>query len=636
MSDLVLLVWVWSEFMNSHLRMAFFYVIRCIIEKGEMNMELKERKEINPQDMWDLSTLFQSDEAFEEAMNEADEIIGGLEQYRGTLHDAQHIASYLKAECEAERRISNLYSYGFLRKTEDTRNTKALNMYTRAYGKLVALQTAESFASPEILANSDEVLQQIISDPCVEEFRFLLQNLIDQKAHMLSDREEAILAAMGEAFNVPSEAAGALMNADMTFGKALDSEGKEHEVSQSGYIVLQTDNDRTLRKNAFDSYYDTYAKHINTLTTLFAGYVRQTGTEAKLRGYASARNMRMDSDHIPVSVYDNLIETVHERMDLMHRYVKLRKRLLKLDEVHYYDVYAPLVQGNERRYSYDEAKAMVIEAVQPLGEEYVERVKKAFEDRWVDVWPNRGKEGGAFSEGTYDSNPFIKMNFTGTLDSVSTLAHEMGHSQHTWLTNHTQPYQYSRYTMFVAEVASTVNENLLISRMLEKETDPYQRLILLNQYMEGFKGTVYRQTMFAEFEKQAHALDEAGTPLTSDVLNGLYEKLIREYFGEELVFDDAVKYEWARIPHFYYLFYVYVYATGYCSAAAIARSILDGKEGALQGYLDFLKMGGSAYPLDELAHAGVDLTTPEPVHTALDMFASVLDEAEKIAGELGL
>ncbi|MGM9942018.1 MAG: oligoendopeptidase F [Bulleidia sp.] len=599
-------------------------------------MELKERKEINPQDMWDLSTLFESDAAFEEAMKQADEMIGSLGQYRGTLHDAQHIAAYLKTESEVERKISNLYSYGFLRKTEDTRNTKALNMYNRVCGKLAALQTAESFASPEILANSDAVLEAIVNDPCVEEYRFLLKNLIDQKQHMLSDREEAVLAAMSEVFNVPYEASGALRDADMTFADALDSEGNRHEVSQSGYIVLQNSDDRTLRKNAFDSYYDTYQKHINTLTTLFAGYVRQTGIEAKLRGYESVRNMRMDSDHIPVSVYDNLIDTVHERMDLMHRYVKLRKRLLKLDEVHYYDVYAPLVQGNEKTYSYDEAKDMVIDAVQPLGTEYVDRVRKAFEDRWVDVWPNRGKEGGAFSEGTYDSNPFIKMNFTGTLDSVSTLAHEMGHSQHTWLTNHTQPYQYSRYTMFVAEVASTVNENLLISRMLEKETDPYQRLVLLNQYMEGFKGTVYRQTMFAEFEKQAHALDEAGTPLTSDVLNELYEKLIREYFGEELVFDDAVKYEWARIPHFYYLFYVYVYATGYCSAAAIARSILDGKEGALEGYLEFLKMGSSAYPLDELAHAGVDLTTPEPIHTALDVFASVLDEAEKTAGELGL
>lgn len=595
-----------------------------------MNMELKERKEINPQDMWDLSTLFQSDEAFEEAMNEADEIIGGLEQYRGTLHDAQHIASYLKAECEAERRISNLYSYGFLRKTEDTRNTKALNMYTRAYGKLVALQTAESFASPEILANSDEVLQQIISDPCVEEFRFLLQNLIDQKAHMLSDREEAILAAMGEAFNVPSEAAGALMDADMTFENALDSEGKEHEVSQSGYIVLQTDNDRTLRKNAFESYYDTYAKHINTLTTLFAGYVRQTSTVAKLRGYASARNMRMDSDHIPVSVYDNLIETVHERMDLMHRYVKLRKRLLKLDEVHYYDVYAPLVQGNERRYSYDEAKAMVIEAVQPLGEEYVERVKKAFEDRWVDVWPNRGKEGGAFSEGTYDSNPFIKMNFTGTLDSVSTLAHEMGHSQHTWLTNHTQPYQYSRYTMFVAEVASTVNENLLISRMLEKESDPHQRLILLNQYMEGFKGTVYRQTMFAEFELEINRRNERGESLTAASLNELYHELNCRYFGDGIVIDPEIDVEWARIPHFYYDYYVYQYATGYSAAIALSRRILKEGDPAVKDYINFLSGGCSADPITLLRGAGVDMATAQPINEALQLFDELIDEMEQL------
>lgn len=593
-------------------------------------MEVKERKDINPQDMWDLSTLFENDEEFEKALKQADSLINEVKAYQGTLHEAGNILACLKKECEVSRKIANLYSYGFLRKTEDTRNTKAQTMFSAAYAKMVALQTATSYIQPEILANDEETADRIIHDPSLSEFAFMLENMFAEKEHMLSEKEEALLASLGEVFAVPEQASGALMDADMTFSDAKDSDGKEHEITPSTYILTQTSDDRVLRKNAFESFYAEFAKHINTLTSLYAGYIKGTVAESRLRGYASSRNMRMDGDHIPVSVYDNLIETVHSRMDLMHRYVALRKKMLKLDEVHYYDVYAPLIKGQGTTYSYQQAKDMVLSAVTPLGEEYVKRVEQAFAERWVDVWPNKGKEGGAFSEGTYDSNPFIKMNYTGTLDSVSTLAHEMGHSQHTWLTNHTQPYQYSHYTMFVAEVASTVNENLLIEQMLKQETDPKERLRLLNQYMEGFKGTVYRQTMFAEFEKEAHAMYEAGQPLTCDNLNALYERLIREYFGEQLVVDEQVKYEWARIPHFYYLFYVYVYATGYCSATAISQNILNHKEGAVENYLKFLSMGSSAYPLDELKVAGVDLATPQPIDIALDKFASVLDEAEKI------
>lgn len=599
-------------------------------------MEVKERKEMDPQYMWDLSTLFSSDEEFEEALKQADELIGQMKVFQGTLHDAESILACLKKECEVSRKIVDLYSYGFLRKTEDTRNTKAQTMFSAAYAEMVSLQTATAYIQPEILACDDETLATIITDPVLKEFRFMLENMVGEKEHMLSEKEEALLASLGEVFAVPEQAAGALMDADMTFAAAADQDGKEHEISQSTYILTQTSDDRVLRKNAFESYYAEFTKHINTLTSLYSGYIKGAVAESRLRGYASSRNMRMDGDHIPVCVYDNLIETVHSRMDLMHRYVAFRKKMLKLDEVHYYDVYAPLIKGKGASYSYQQAMDMVIEAVNPLGEEYVSRVRQAFADHWVDVWPNKGKEGGAFSEGTYDSNPFIKMNYTGTLDSVSTLAHEMGHSQHTWLTNHTQPYQYSHYTMFVAEVASTVNENLLIEQMLKQETDSMERLRLLNQYMEGFKGTVYRQTMFAEFEKEAHAMYEAGQPLTCDLLNALYERLIREYFGDELVVDEQVKYEWARIPHFYYLFYVYVYATGYCSAAAISQNILNHEEDAVENYLKFLSMGSSSYPLDELKVAGVDLTTPQPIDIALDKFASVLDEAEKIAEELGL
>lgn len=402
-------------------------------------------------------------------------------------------------------------------------------------------------------------------------------------------------------------------------------------MSGSSYILLQSSSDRTLRENAFRSFYKGFREHINTFAQTYSGCVKAATTEAAMRGYGSSREMSMSGDNIPVSVYDNLIDTVHMRMDLMYRYVKLRKRLLGLDELHYYDVYAPLVKGESRTYTYREAQQMVLDAVAPLGKEYADRVKMAYEQRWIDVYPNRGKRGGAFSSGTYDSNPFILTNFTGTLDSVSTIAHEMGHSQHTWLTNHHQPAQYADYSLFVAEVASTVNENLLIEQLLRKEQDPQRRLALLNQYLEGFKGTVYRQTMFAEFERDAHAMVERGEALTPDKLDSLYRKLIHEYFGDDLVVDPEVAYEWARIPHFYRAFYVYVYATGYCSAAALSEGILTKGEPAVKKYLEFLSMGSSRYPLDELKHAGVDLTTPDPVNEALDKFGKVLEDAERTA-----
>ena len=601
-----------------------------------MSEVVKERKDIDIKDTWDLSTLFKSDEDFEVALKQFDPKIKDIKKYEGKLNNAHDILAFLKEKNEAGRLVSNLFCYANLRKVEDTRDDKALAMYSKAYGKLVEFQTCLSFANPEILANDDDKLKEIINDEKLKEFNFYLNDLVREKAHLLSNKEETILAAFAEVFNAPEQTMSALTNADMKFDVVKDSEGVMHELNESTYILLQTSKDRTLRKNSFDSFYKTYKNHINTLSTTFSANVKTNVTEAKLRGYKSSREMKMSCDNIPESVYDNLINTVHKRMDLMYRYVKLRKRILKLDELHYYDLYTPLTSGIDTKYSYDEAKQMVIEAVTPLGKEYVARVKKAFEDRWVDVYPNKGKESGAFSSGTFDSNPFIKMNFTGTLDSVSTLAHEMGHSQHSWLTHHNQPFQYADYTMFVAEVASTVNENLLIEKLLKEEKDLDRRLALLNQYLEGFKGTVYRQTMFAEFEKETHSMAKRGEALTAKSLSDKYLDLIKLYFGKDMVIDEEVKYEWARIPHFYYFFYVYVYATGFSSACAISENILSGKKDAVKKYLEFLAMGSSKYPLDELKHAGVDLNTPEPIDIALNKFEKVLIEAEDIASKLGL
>lgn len=598
-------------------------------------LELKERKDLDEQYFWDLQTLFASEEEWEKALNKCDEYVGEFAAYSGKLKDADTILSCLKAQVKAFGHLENVYCYASLRNTEDMRNNKAQSMYSRAMGKYTSLMAATAFITPEILSLDDATLNKLVNDEKLADYRHLLEDLLRQKAHTLSTKEETLLSKLQQALGASGEAAEKLENADLAFAPVEDGEGKTHEVSGATFVPLQMSKDRTLRKNAFTSYYAQFKQHIHTFAATYAGCVKGDVAEAEIRGYASSREMHMSGNNIPLSVYDNLIATVEKNMDKMHRYAALRKRILGVDELHYYDVYAPLSEKKEKEYSWEEAKELVVEAVKPLGEAYVQRVKDAYRDRWIDVYPNKGKRGGAFSSGTYTSNPYILLNFTNGLDDVSTLAHEMGHSQHSWLANHTQPQHYADYTLFVAEVASTVNENLLIEQLLEKTSDLEERLALLNQYLEGFKGTVYRQTMFAEFEKEAHAMQERGESLDSDSLCSLYESLVRKYFGDTLVIDDEVKYEWARIPHFYRPFYVYVYATGYTSAVALSEGILKDGEPAVKKYLEFLSMGSSQYPLDELKHGGVDLSTSEPIQRALDKFGRVLDEVEDILKKLG-
>ena len=597
---------------------------------------LKERSEMDPRYEWDLSTLYADDKAWEDAFNAIDPKLAALPAYAGKLHDAKELAAFLKARTEVELEIDNLFTYASLRQSEDTRADAAQSMFARVYSKVVAFSASIAFVDPEILALPDETLNALVNDPQLADYRFNLENLIRQKPHTLSTTEEQLLASLGEVFGAPRQIANSLQDADMVFDPVKDKNGTEHEVSGSSYISLQSSDDRVLRENAFRSFYKGYRQHINTFAASYSGAVKAAVTEAKLRKFDSSRAASLHYSNIPLSVYDNLVDSVHRHMDVMYRYLALRKRLLGLDDLHYYDVYAPLVSGSKEHYTYEQAQQMVLDAVAPLGENYQNIVRGAFRDRWLDVYPNKGKRGGAFSSGTYTSNPFILTNFTGTLDSVSTIAHEMGHSLHTWHSSHNQPAQYSGYTLFVAEVASTVNENLLIEQLLAKTTDPKERLGLLNQYLENFKGTVYRQTMFAEFERDAHALAESGQALNATALNALYKKLIGEYFGPDLVWDDEVQYEWARIPHFYRPFYVYVYATGYSSAVALSEGILHEGAPAVKRYLEFLSMGGSQYPLDELRHAGVDLKTPAPIDTALNKFESIVKDAEETAAKLGL
>lgn len=600
-----------------------------------MSEILKERNEMDDAFKWDLTSLFKNDEEWEEHFAHIDQVVEKIPTYQGTLNNAKTIKEFLDFQMQSSREISNLFSYASLRRSEDTREPKAQQMYARIYGKYIMVMTASSFVQPEILALSEEVLEEIVNDEQLKDYRFYLEQLLEQKPHTLSQNEEALLARFGEVLSAPHIVSENLMDADLVFDSVKDGEGKEVELTTSNYILLQHSSDRILRENAFRSFYRSYKQHMNTFASLYSANVKAAVAESEVRHYGSSREMSMSLNHIPESVYDNLIETVHKHMETMYRYVRLRKRILGIDELHYYDLYTPLVQDDTKKYSYEEAQELILKAIEPLGEDYVNTVKGAFKENWIDVYPNKGKSGGAYSSGTYDSNPYILTNFTGTLDSVSTIAHEMGHSMHTYLANHTQPYQYADYTLFVAEVASTVNENLLIESLMRNCDDPKVKLGYLNQYLEGFKGTVYRQTMFAEFEKIAHEMAQRGEALDAQTLNKIYHDLITLYFGEDLVLDEEVDYEWARIPHFYRPFYVYVYATGYTSAVALSEGILKDPKMNAKKYLEFLAMGGSRYPLDELAHGGVDLTTPEPIDIALNKFAKALDEAEKIADELG-
>lgn len=592
-------------------------------------MEVKERSEIQQQYKWDLTSLFESDEKWEEKLAS----LKGQQQvalsYQGKLDNAQTIYQYLKWDYSITSDLSDLFCYASLRHSEDTRDSNATSMYSRIYSLYVEISSASAFARPEILSLDDDKLKAIIEDDQLKDYKFMLEDLYREKKHTLSAKEEIVISSFGESFAAASEISESLRDSDLTFDDIIDNEGKKYPLSESSYIHYQMSDDRTLRKSAFESYYKTYKQHIHTFASAYRAQVKTAVTEARLRGYGSSREMSLSKNNIPLSVYDNLIESVHRHLNLMYRYLAIRKKLLSVDELHYYDVYAPLSKGSNKQYTYKQAQQMVLEAVSPLGQEYQKKVQQAFDEKWVDVYPNVGKSNGAYSSGTYHSNPYIMMNFNGSLDSVSTLAHEMGHSLHTYLTNSHQPVQYSDYSLFVAEVASTVNENLLIDQLLQNCNDPRERLALLNEYLEGFKGTVYRQTMFAEFEMKAHQMAQQGQSLDCDSLSEVYENLIKLYFGDELVIDPEVKYEWARIPHFFNPFYVYVYATGYTSAVAIKEGILKQGQSAVDRYLQFLSMGSSDYPLNELKHAGVDLTSSESIDRAFEKLEEILDDAEK-------
>ncbi len=596
--------------------------------------KIPERSEIREQDKWAINDIYATDELWEEDLKKAKTILPAYAAYAGTLgSSAKQLLSYLRLEEETAVLADALGNYAMRRSDEDARDAKYQSMVGRMMSAYVELNAASSFASPEIMAIADETLTAFYAEcPELEKYRRYLDDLRRLKAHVLTPAEEKLLAAAGDMAGSPETIYGMFTDADLTFPDVTDSKGKKHPLSQGTYISYMESSDRALRKSAFENLYHTFGANKNMISAVLAAQVKQLQFFAQARKYNSAMEAALDVTNVPAAVYTNLIEAVHGNMDKMYRYVALRKKLLGVDELHMYDLYTPLLTGVEKKASIDEAKQTVYDALAPLGEDYRKILKQGFDSRWIDIYENVGKRSGAYSAGA-QVHPFVLLNFTGTLDSQFTLAHEMGHAMHSYLSNKTQEPLDAEYVIFVAEVASTCNEALLMEYLLGKTTDKKERAYLINHFLEQFRTTLYRQTMFAEFELNIGKLAQDGESLTPDVLNAEYRRLNRLYFGEDIVLDDEIDMEWMRIPHFYYNYYVFQYATGYAAAIALSRRILREGESAVKDYLGFLSGGRSKSPVDLLKGAGVDMSTTKPVEDALSLFSELLDEMEQLMRE---
>ena len=596
--------------------------------------KIPQRSELAVEDTWATEDMFVSDEAWEEELNAWAEEGKALGAYAGRLAESgATLYEYLYKSEQVNSRGSLLGNYCMRKGDEDTRVAKYQAMSGKFMSVAVGLGAVGSFETPEIMAISDETLEQFYADcPDLERYRRYLTNLRRRKDHIMSPAEEKLLAAAGEMSGAPQNIYGSFANADITFPDAIDSEGRAHPLSQGTFVPCQESTDRVLRKSAYETLYQTFGKFKNTAAAMLNAQGKQLKFFADARKYPSTLDAALDRTEVPTSVYLNLIEAVHQNLDKMHRYVRLRKKLLGVDELHFYDVYAPLLADVDRKIPFAEAKQTVYDSLYPLGEDYRKILKEGFDNRWIDVYQNVGKRSGAYSAGAA-VHPYVLLNYSGTLDSQFTLAHEMGHALHSYLSNKTQNPVDANYVIFVAEVASTCNEALLMEYLLKKTTDKKERAYLINHFLEQFKGTLYRQTMFAEFELNIGRMIGEGKTLTAEALCAEYKRLNEMYFGPDMVVDDEIALEWARIPHFYYNYYVFQYATGYSAAIALSRKILAEGESAVKDYLNFLSGGRSKSPIDLLKGAGVDMTSPAPVNQALELFGELLDEMEALVEE---
>ena len=596
--------------------------------------KIPERSEIREQDKWAIHDIYATDELWEEDLNKAKAYVPAYAGYVGKLgQDAKTLLSFLKMEEEVAVLADALGNYAMRRSDEDARVSKYQAMAASVMSAYVELSSASSFATPEIMAISDETMERFYAEcPELERYRRYLNDIRRRRAHVLTPAEEKLLAAAGEMANAPDTIYGMLTDADLTFPDVADAEGNLHPLSQGTYISYMESSDRVLRKNAFETLYHTYGAFKNSISAVLSAQVKQLQYFAQARKYESSLEASLDATNVPTAVYTNLIEAVHKNLDKMYRYVDLRKKLLGVDELHMYDLYTPLVAGVDKKTPIEEAKKNVYDALAPLGDDYRKILQEGFDNRWIDIYENAGKRSGAYSAGA-KVHPFVLLNYTGTLDSQFTLAHEMGHALHSYLSNKHQNPLDSEYVIFVAEVASTCNEALFMEHLLSKTTDKKERAYLINHFLEQFRSTLYRQTMFAEFELNIGKMAQEGTALTPDVLNAEYRRLNRLYYGESIVLDDEIDMEWMRIPHFYYNYYVFQYATGYAAAIALSRRILREGETAVKDYLDFLSGGCSKSPIDLLKGAGVDMSTTKPVEEALALFGELIDEMEALMQE---
>ena len=596
-------------------------------------IRLPERKDVKPEDTWDLSKLYDSDEAWSASLEEFKKMYPGYEQFQGRLNEGpEMLAACLKFDSELERLGERLGNYAYLKTTEDQGNSDYQRMVGQFQNTVTRAAEAGSFIRPEILAIDDATLTSFMEHPSLELYRLSLERLTRYKKYTLGEKEEQLLAMQGEMAGASSKIFRQLHDADLKFGNVENEKGETVELTPSTFSQFLISPDRNVRKTAFHQFYEQFTAHENSLAAMLSGSIQTDVYYARARGYDSALHSALYSDNVPQTVYDSLIAAVRKNLPALFKYYDLRKRKMGLDEIHHYDTYVPILSDIDVEHTWEAATDVVCDSLAPLGDDYVNVLREGLSSgRWCDRYPNAGKQSGAFSYGSYDGNPYIMMNYKPkVLNDVFTLTHEAGHSMHSYYSTQNQPFEYYNYTIFVAEVASTFNEQLLTRHMLDNASDDRFKAYLINNEIDSIRSTIIRQTMFAEFEKITHEMCEAGEPLTVDAFKETYGKLLKDYFGPEFVLDTDLPLECLRIPHFYRAFYVYKYATGLSAAIALSQRVLNGGESELNDYLSFLKGGCSKYPLDLLRDAGVDLEKPEPVDTALSRFAELVDELDSL------
>ena len=594
--------------------------------------EIPVRSAVPEEFTWNLKDLFETDELWFEEMDALRKKAAELSAYEGRLQEsAETLLDFFRLDDEITVRLSSLHGYASQKGDEDTSNSFYQDMRGKAMSVYVAIASASAFSDAEIMAIPEDVLDRFYQEaPALETYRRPIEKLRKKAAHILGPKEEALLAAAGEMSEAPENIGSMLRNADLKWGNVTDSDGNSYPLTNGSFVPLLESPDRDFRKKVFETYYNHLGEVKNTIAATLDGQFKQLMFFQRARKYGSTLEAALDRTEVPVPVYHNLIQAVHDNLPAMYRYVQLRKKLLQVDELHMYDVYTPIVQDAAKEIPFEEAKATVLKALSVLGTDYTDILKTGFDSRWIDVYENVGKRSGAYSSGAARVHPYVLLNYNDNLDSQFTLAHEMGHSLHSYFSIHTQPVCTSRYVIFVAEVASTVNEVLLSNYLLQKTTDRKERGYLINHFLDQFKGTVYRQTMFAEFELAMGQMAESGASLTADALCSKYHELNKLYFGPDMVSDDGIALEWARIPHFFMNYYVFQYATGFCAAVAIAERILSEGAPAVADYKRFLSSGSSKDPISLLKIAGVDMSTPEPVHAALAYFGRLVDELDQL------